>query len=214
MIEIFDDTASKLAFEESQNILRSEPVDINNFSGAEVNTLFSVEKNIRQIPEFNINKSIEHILLETSKALDDRKREQEKQSITHKNNLKEDHMNVKKLREAIEVLKEDLGDGLLATDIYTVADGQSIAGYNTQPKASALFNRVTQNLVSSLKSAGFPGLGKYYILDLVDEKLVMILPMADFQWGMLLDKTKTQLGLLLNIILPKALDAFEEALTS
>jgi len=40
-------------------------------------------------------------------------------------------MNTKKLEEAIEYLQENLGDGLIATDIFLVADGQSIAGYNT-----------------------------------------------------------------------------------
>ncbi len=42
-------------------------------------------------------------------------------------------MNVKKLNEAIEALKEDVGDGLVACDIFTVADGMSIASYNPQP---------------------------------------------------------------------------------
>jgi len=40
----------------------------------------------------------------------------------------------------------------------------------------------------------------------------VVIPMGDFQWGILIDGTKTQLGLLLNLAIPKAIGAFEEAL--
>ncbi len=126
---------------------------------------------------------------------------------------KETEMNVQKLNAAIELLKGDLGDALLAADIFGSADGQSIAGYNTQPKASALFNQLTGYLTKSLQGAGFPPLGRYYILDLVDAKMVIVIPLGDYQWGMLVDTNKAQLGLLLNVVMPKIIDAFEEAIT-
>ncbi len=121
-------------------------------------------------------------------------------------------MNVQKLNQAVELLKEDVGEGLKATDIFTVADGLSIAGYNQQPKASALFNQMTTNLMRTLRSANFPNLNKYYILDLEGDHMVIILPMGDYRWGMLIDSTKVQLGLLLSIAIPNALEAFEDAL--
>lgn len=126
---------------------------------------------------------------------------------------KESNMNVRKLNEVIESMAKDLGDGLLATDIWTVADGFSIAGYNPQPKATALFNQLTSYLNDTLEGSGFPGLGKYYMLDLRDNKLVIILPMGEYRWGLLVDSSKVQLGLLLNIIVPKIIDGFEEAMT-
>ena len=126
---------------------------------------------------------------------------------------KEKQMDVQKIKAAIDVLKSDLGDGLLATDIFGSKDGQSIAGYNTQPKGSALFSQMTHRLQSTLQGSGFPGLGRFYILDLVDEKMVIVMPMGDYQWGMLVDGKKTQLGLLMNVVMPKIIDAFEEAIT-
>lgn len=120
-------------------------------------------------------------------------------------------MNVKKLNEAIDVLKEDLAGALLATDIWTVADGQSLAGFNPQPKAVALFNQVTANMMKSLKGSGFPVLGRYYILDLVDGKMVIVIPLEEYQWGMLIESSKAPLGLLLNVVIPQAIDKFEEA---
>ena len=126
---------------------------------------------------------------------------------------KESNMNVKKLNEIIESMVNDLGDGLLATDIWTIADGFSIAGHNPQPKATALFNQLTSYLNDTLTGSGFPGLGKYYMMDLLDNKLVIILPMGEYRWGVLVDSSKVQLGLLLNIIVPRIIDAFEEAIT-
>ena len=122
-------------------------------------------------------------------------------------------MNIVKLRKFIEEVKEDCGPGFLATDVFATSDGQSIAGYNSNHQACALMNKLTQDLDSSLKESNFPEVGNYYLLDLVDNKMVVVVTLGDYQWGMLLDKTQVQLGLFLNIILPKAMDLFEEAIT-
>ena len=121
-------------------------------------------------------------------------------------------MDIKKLKASVEVLKDDLGDGLIATDIFTVEDGMSIAGYNPQPKASALFNNLTTDLMETLRSANFPNLDKYYILDLEGDHLVIVLPLGDYRWGMLVNSKKVQLGLLLSIAIPDCIQAFEDAL--
>ncbi len=120
-------------------------------------------------------------------------------------------MNIEKLNKAVEVLKDDLGDGLVACDIFSVADGMSIAGHNPQPKASALFNQMTTNLMRTLRAANFPNLNRYYILDLEGDHMVVILPMGDYRWGILIDTKKVQLGLLLSIAIPNSLEAFAEA---
>ena len=121
-------------------------------------------------------------------------------------------MNIKKMKEAVDKLKEDLGEGLLATDIFSSADGQSLYGINSQPKACALFNQVTSSLTKSLKGSNFPPLGRFYIVDLADAKMVLVVPMDEYQWGMLVDTKKTATGLLLNVILPEVVDKFEDAL--
>jgi len=120
-------------------------------------------------------------------------------------------MDIAMLNEAVDVLKEGLRTSLIATDIWIVEDGQSIAGFNPQPEATALFNRITSDMNEALEGAGFPGLGRYYLLDLVDGNKVLVIPMGKYQWGMLVD-SKAQLGLLLNVILPKIIDKFEEAI--
>lgn len=134
-------------------------------------------------------------------------------SQTEHENEKESGMDVQKLNQAIEIQKKDLGEGLLATDIFAKADGQSVTGYNSNPQACALFNKMTGDLHDSLVGSGFPGLGKYYILDLVDNMMVVVIPLGDYQWGMLINTKKVQLGLLLNVVMPKMIDAFEESIT-
>jgi CheY-like chemotaxis protein len=129
------------------------------------------------------------------------------------NKKKEVKMDVKKLNEAIEVQKENMGAGLLSTDIYGSDDGQSVVGWNSNPQACALFNRITNYMSEALDGAGFPAFGRYYIVDLADGKMVIVISLGDYQWGMLADRTKIQLGLLLNVIMPKMIDTFEEAIT-
>lgn len=121
-------------------------------------------------------------------------------------------MDVKKLNKAVDVLKEDLGESLIGCDIWPTGTGQSIAGYNSQPKATALFEQVTEYMKKTLSGAGFPGLNKYYMLDLEADSLVIVLQFEKHQWGILVNEQKVQLGLLLNIAIPNAREAFEEAL--
>ena len=58
-------------------------------------------------------------------------------------------MNIPKLKEAIDTLRDDLGEGMLATDIFSKQDGQSVEGYNSQPAACAPFLPNDPNIFSS-----------------------------------------------------------------
>jgi len=123
-------------------------------------------------------------------------------------------MNIKKLNNSVEMLKEYLGDSLVACDIWMTNTGQSIAGYNTQPKATALFEQVTTFLKKALGGAGFPSLEKYYLLDCEADSMILVLQFEKYQWGMLVTKSKVQLGLLLNVIIPNVTEEFLEATKS
>jgi CheY-like chemotaxis protein len=120
-------------------------------------------------------------------------------------------MNINKMKQSVEVLKDDLGLGLLAADVFD-ASGLSYAGYNEQPAASALFADMTQKLRKTLEGAGFPSLGRYYLLELEDRKMVIVALVKELQWGMLVDGTKVNLGVLLNVALPKAIENLKGSL--
>jgi hypothetical protein len=123
-------------------------------------------------------------------------------------------MNVSMLNEIVETVKKDLGDGLIACDIWTAADGQVLTGYHSQPKAVALFNRVTVQIKENLDRSNFPSLGEYYLLKLVNNKIVVIIDMGDFRCGIMIDSEKVQLGLLLNVIVPGVIESFTKASAS
>jgi CheY-like chemotaxis protein len=185
------------------------------------NVTIEMEEDYRTQSE-TMNLPLEEILLESFRRQDEQKNvatlEIEYKDIEVSEHIskikKEEHMNVQKLNKAIEVLKESLGGALMATDIWGSADMQSIAGFNSQPAATALFGQIIVSTNRALKDSGFPILGKYCVFDLVDGKMVVLIPMGDYAWGMLVDGKKAQLGLLLNVALPRAIAAFEDAITS
>jgi hypothetical protein len=122
-------------------------------------------------------------------------------------------MDVQKLKNAIEVLRSEADGGLIACDIWLTGTGQSIAGYNSQPKAAALFEKMTEFAIKALDSTGFPKLNKYYMVDLEGDNLAIVLQFKEgYQWGILVDSSKVSLGLLLNVSIPDARKAFLEAL--
>ncbi len=120
-------------------------------------------------------------------------------------------MDIEKLNGCIELLKKQVGDSLLATSIVAMSDAQAIADWNSTPGAAAIFVEVTNFLNESLKK-GYPPLGKYYLLDLQEDKMLIFLPLGEYQWGIAVDTTKAKLGLILNVILPEVVAAFEDAL--
>lgn len=121
-------------------------------------------------------------------------------------------MNLQKLRDNVEWLKKQLGAGLMATDIWNDV-GLSLAGYNEQPEAVALFNEVTRFLRRAVDESGgaFPNLGRYYLVELEGKRLVLILLAGELQWGTLIDGTQTSLGVLVSVILQNAMKRLQEA---
>jgi len=152
---------------------------------------------------------------EASASKETASRDEEEELGTTQPKIKEvGKMKLEQLNQAIETLKDDLGNGLLATDIFSSKDGQPIAGWNSNPAASALFSQITKMMYKALNDAGFPSLGQYYLLNLEGNKVVLVMYMNEFQWGVLMDSDKVPLGMLINVAMPKALKTFREAMTS
>jgi CheY-like chemotaxis protein len=127
---------------------------------------------------------------------------------------KEIKMNEAKLDEAMEILKTDLGDGLVGSSIVSRAVDKSIVNYKANPKVDVLVNRMTKYLTKALPDCDMPPLGKYYLIHLDDGKIIICLPLGEYEWGITVDLTKVTLGLLLNVTLPRILASFEEAAAS
>jgi hypothetical protein len=123
-------------------------------------------------------------------------------------------MDAKKLEAILKNFKKELGDALFATDVWLTADGAIIAGINPQPKAAALFNRISLIINDRLKDSKFPLLNKYYLLHLEDGNIVAIMQIGDYQWGILVDTKQVQTGLILNVLIPETVEAIKEALAA
>ena len=130
------------------------------------------------------------------------------------NKQKEAKMNIGKLNNLMERIKSDIGEGLIASAIWSIKDAQAIISYNPQPKSVALIDRLTNFLQKSLDDADFPTLNRYFVIDLIDNKMMIVVPLGNFRWGLFVNSENIQLGLLLNIIIPDVTAKFKEAINS
>jgi len=162
-----------------------------------------------------INKSLTEILLEASRLLDEDKNKKSKEIEQSEQIVeKEAQIDTQKLNKIIEALKDDLGEALLSTEIWTVSDGKVVAGHNPQESVCDLFTQITFYVNEALSTSEYPQLGKYFLLNLKGGKLFLTIPVGDYAWGILIDSKKTPLGFLLKVILSKSISSFEEAIAA
>lgn len=99
-----------------------------------------------------------------------------------------------------------LRGGLLGLAIWSTDTGLSLVGFDTPDEAIALFNMLTAEIDGTLSGSGFPGLNRYYMLSLKDNRNVLILRHGDdLMEAWTLDATKTNLGILFSVAVPKAM---------
>lgn len=120
-------------------------------------------------------------------------------------------MDTKVLENAVQELRNILRDGLVATDIFDRTSGLSLAGFNQNPVACALFTRITDELDSSLRDAQFPPLARYYMFDLEGNNSVVVINHGTLLQGMLVDTKRANLGLLVSVAIPRMLEIVARA---
>lgn len=117
---------------------------------------------------------------------------------------------IENLNQVIKNFKSDLGEGLVGTGIWHTSDGQQIAEYKSRPKAVALFNEVTRIMDNTLRNAEFPNLGQYYLVHLKNNHVVIVVKIGEYQQGALVDLSKTTMGILMSVALPRLLKDLKE----
>lgn len=120
-------------------------------------------------------------------------------------------IDTKALENAVQDLRSVLRDGLVATDIWDRSDGLSLAGFNQQPVAVALFTRITTELESSLADSNFPPLARYYLLDMEGNHTVAVINHGQLLQGVLVDNKRANLGILISVAIPRMIDAINKA---
>ena len=123
-------------------------------------------------------------------------------------------MNIQKLNLCMDILRKDLGDGFVASCIITTEDGQVLISTDKANIASAtLLNDATTFISNAMKT--YPTeLGQYYYIDVAGNMAVLVIPFGTYQWTITINKKLVKLGLLLNVVLPAIINAFEDAAVS
>jgi len=112
-------------------------------------------------------------------------------------------------KKVIETFKNDLEDALLACDIWDKKSDLSLESYNSNPKATALFGRISNNFEKSLDNLGFPKLNKFIIADLDANSMLVIINLNDKNFmGAIVDTSQVSLGVLINLAIPNVLELF------
>lgn len=126
------------------------------------------------------------------------------------------------IKRAIDGLRDDLGQGFLKTDIWNTKTLKSVihshtAGmlpvYGMIPKYIKKFSEVSGLLIKTLQESDLTELGDYYLVNLEDNKVVMILCYRSgeekheitYQQYILADMDHTTIGALLGIAIPNML---------
>lgn len=122
-------------------------------------------------------------------------------------------LDVAKLDACWQEQKKFLKDGLISGDIWDTGSGLSLSSEgDSNAAASALFTQLTFELSETLDGSGFPSLGKYYMLNLQDNKLFFIINHGDgILQGLILNPQKVNIGILFNVAVPKALASVKAA---
>jgi hypothetical protein len=124
-------------------------------------------------------------------------------------------MDAQKLNLCMDLLSSEAGEGLIAAHIVSFDDaGPIVDAKRSDPASASLFCNWEIGLAQTLKQAGLPPSGRFHILELTSNVMMVFVPMGKYAYWMALDITKVKLGNFINVILPKLVDAFEEALIS
>jgi hypothetical protein len=121
-----------------------------------------------------------------------------------------------KLNDVFSSFEKELDGGLIALDLFSLDDGQSIAGINSNDTASALFADVTSFIQTALKKSFNLELDNYYLLELEGNKAVIVLTIdtSNYGCGMLIDTSKVKVGYLTNIALKELTIALTDVLVT
>lgn len=152
------------------------------------------------------NISLEYALLEGMKRLDEKKAEEAKQAEKHFNETGKETVEVEKFERANKILKKELGKGLLAASIFTIAGSKTLVSYNSSSKICKFLNKMNQEINKCLNEMDLPSINKYYIIDLAENITLIVITFEEYRWAILVDSRELKIGLLINLVLPNIIE--------
>ena len=126
-------------------------------------------------------------------------------------------MNLKDVNSILAEIEDGLMGGLATIDVFSKSSGMSVAGIRSSPKACALFNILCDRITEAIKKSALP-VPEYVhqtMLRLGEDGVVMIVVVdvnEKYRWGMAVDCSKAQLGILVSVVLPDIKPRLRDAL--
>ena len=122
------------------------------------------------------------------------------------------NVNLDVLNASIAETRATLGDGFIGCD-FIDTNGLPITGWNSSPAGSALMRQVTTEIQGALSNSSMPKIKNYYIVDLKDSKMIVMINHAnELLEGWLLDSSKINPGIMIGMAIPKSISNNKTAL--
>ncbi len=115
-----------------------------------------------------------------------------------------------RVRVALDALVVHRVRGLRGAEVWSASSGMPLASWGVGA-VPASFDRITESIRSALTSASYPALARYYVLDLADALLAVVVPGEALHASLLIDNSEAQLGMVLSVVLPEFVRALEAA---
>ncbi|WP_298284559.1 hypothetical protein [Acidocella sp.] len=117
-------------------------------------------------------------------------------------------IDIARLEAAMAQAQTVLKGALLVGSIWDQSTGLPLVGYNSNPVAAALLAQLIQMLDQHLATSGFPALDRFLFLQFQAGKAgLAVLHPHNLVQGLLIDTTKTNVGVIMSVLLPRLLKA-------
>lgn len=118
----------------------------------------------------------------------------------------------RELDRTLEELYGHLGDGLVAADVLDLTTGISLVSFNSNPATSVTFALLTDHIQQMLEHIMFPELNRFFLLDLYGDHCAVVARSGeDMLMTVLIDNSKTTLGMVLAVAIPTAVSNLDLA---
>lgn len=111
-------------------------------------------------------------------------------------------MDIKVVNKLIEDLKDNLGDGLLFSDISSFKIGTSIASYNASPKTATLVNKFSKYIKDMVVKIGLGTGIDYYAAETASNLTMYVIMSGDLCWSIMVDNAQVPIGMMMVGVLP------------
>ncbi|MFO0559183.1 MAG: DUF4388 domain-containing protein [Polyangiales bacterium] len=117
-----------------------------------------------------------------------------------------------RVQHALDGLVVSRAHGLLSAEVWTAHDGTPVAWHGAAASSSAVFDRMLSALSETLDDSGFAAFGRYFVVDLEDDRVALGVNLGEFRAGFVFEKAQAQISSVLSLITVEFVRVFQDAL--